>query len=67
MRAAIRQQVNSSSLRNHLEQVLDTELGLLQQRVLHLIENLFARYANSVMPGTGSLLAREMPSFCMRK
>jgi hypothetical protein len=33
----------------------------------HLIENLFARYANSVMPGTGSLLAREMPSFCMRK
>jgi len=33
----------------------------------HLIENLFARYANPVMPGTGSLLAREMPSFCMRK
>src|SRR6266403_4953713 len=40
MRAAIRQQANSSP-RNHLEQVLETELDLLQQRVLETAKGQF--------------------------
>ena len=40
MRAAIRQQANSSP-RNHLEKVLETELDLLQQRVLETAKGEF--------------------------
>ncbi len=40
MKAAIRQQANSSP-RNHLEQVLETELDLLQQRVLETAKGQF--------------------------
>ena len=40
MRAAIRQQANSLP-RNHLEQVLETELDLLQQRVLETAKGQF--------------------------
>jgi C-terminal, D2-small domain, of ClpB protein len=43
MRAAIRQQANSSP-RNHSEQVLETKLDLLQQRILETAKGQFLFY-----------------------